>query len=86
MSQCSAILAHLESGNTITPAQAYAKFGTLALHSRIAELRAMGYLIDMKMRSAGSARWGEYSLADDGILAEQERNYNRMIGESLRRY
>lgn len=85
MSQCAAILEHLEAGNTITPAEAYAKFGTLALHSRIAELRADGWNIVMVMRSANGKRWGEYHLADDGILAEQEQNYNRMIGESLRR-
>ena len=86
MSQSAQILAHLEAGNTITPAQAYDLYGTLALHSRIAELRARGYEIDMVMRSSGGKRWGEYSLADDGVMDEQNSNYNRMIGESLRRY
>ena len=39
VTQCAAILAHLEAGNTITPLEAYALCGTLALHSRISELR-----------------------------------------------
>ena len=84
MSQNAQILAHLEAGNTITPAEAYAKFRTLALHSRIAELRKQGHAIKMQMHSNETGRWGEYWLEDD-ILAEQESNYSRMIGESLRR-
>ena len=43
ISQCEAILAHLRSGRTITPAEAYGLCGTLACHSRIAELRERGY-------------------------------------------
>lgn len=45
MSQCERILEHLLEGNSLTPAQAYAKFGTLALHSRAAELRERGHRI-----------------------------------------
>lgn len=63
MSQCDKILAHLEAGNTITPAEAYAMCGTLALHSRISELRSQGVRIDMEMRSEGRKRWGEYWIA-----------------------
>ncbi len=63
MSQNAQILAHLEAGNTITPAEAYALCGSLALHSRIAELRRAGHRIDGEMRSAGKKRWGEYWLA-----------------------
>ena len=84
MTQCARILAFLEDGNTLTPAKAYAMFGTLALHSRIAELRARGHAIKMEMHSNETGRWGEYWLEDD-VLAEQNSNYNRMIGESLRR-
>lgn len=84
MSQNALILAHLEAGNTITPAEAYAKFRTLALHSRIAELRAQGHAIKMQMHSNETGRWGEYWLEDD-VLAEQQSNYASMIGESLRR-
>ena len=61
--QCETILAHLEAGNTITPRQAFALCGSLALHSRIAELRAQGHRIDMAMRTQGRMRWGEYWLA-----------------------
>ena len=63
MSQNQQILAHLEAGNTITPAEAYALCGSLALHSRIAELRGDGYRIDGEMRSANGKRFGEYWLA-----------------------
>ena len=63
MSQNDTILAHLQAGNTITPAEAYAMCGSLALHSRIAELRSNGVRIDMEMRSEGRKRWGEYWLA-----------------------
>jgi len=62
MSQNDTILAHLQAGNTITPAEAYAMCGSLALHSRISELRAAGYRIDSAMRSEHGRRWGEYWL------------------------
>ena len=63
MSQCDKIRAHLEAGNTITPAEAYERFGTLALHSRIAELRRKGYRIDGEMRHENGKHFGEYWLA-----------------------
>mgnify|MGYP001601060787 CR=1 FL=1 len=63
MSQCERILRHLEAGNTITPAEAYALYGCLALHSRIAELRAHNYRIDGAIRTGNGHRWGEYWLA-----------------------
>lgn len=78
MSQCADILAYLEAGNTITPAEAYERFGCLALHSRISQLRAEGWNIHMTIRTGNGKRWGEYRLADDGILAEQQANYNRI--------
>ena len=62
MSQNTVILAHLEAGNTITPAEAYALCGSLALHSRIAELRAHGYRIDMTLRRENGKQFGEYYL------------------------
>lgn len=62
MSQCEAILQHLEAGNTITPAEAYTLFGSLALHSRISELRARGYKVEMALQSNGRTHWGEYFL------------------------
>ena len=63
MSQSSAILAHLEAGYTLTPADAYERFGTLALHSRIAELRGQGYRIDKTMRHENGKSFGEYFIA-----------------------
>ena len=63
MTQNATILSHLEAGNTITPRQAFALCGSLALHSRIAELRAQGHRIDMEMRTQGRMKWGEYWLA-----------------------
>ena len=62
MSQTDRILQHLEAGNTITPAEAYALFGSLALHSRIAEIRAKGYAVDMIMHHEHGKKWGEYFL------------------------
>lgn len=62
MSQNDAILAHLEAGNTITPAEAYALCGSLALHSRISELRGHGYRIDMTLRRENGKQFGEYYL------------------------
>ena len=63
MSQNEAILQHLEAGNTITPAEAYALCGSLALHSRISELRHAGYRIDGEMHAENGRRWGEYWLS-----------------------
>lgn len=63
MTQTAKIIEHLEAGNTITPRLAFTLCGSLALHSRIAEIRAMGYRIDMVMRTHGRTRWGEYFLA-----------------------
>jgi hypothetical protein len=63
MTQCEAILFHLEAGNTITPVEAYALCGTLALHSRIAELRGRGYRIDCELVEVPSGKHvGRYSL------------------------
>ena len=63
MTQTATILAHLEAGNTITPAEAYAMCGSLALHSRIAEIRSMGYRVDSEICTGNGKRWGEYWLA-----------------------
>lgn len=62
MTQCDAILEWLLLGESITPADAYHRYGCLALHSRIAELRAAGYRIDCTIRSGNGKRWGEYRL------------------------
>lgn len=61
-SQSEIILEHMRSGKSITPAEAYELCGTLALHSRIAELRKRGYPIRKVMMEAGGKRFGSYSL------------------------
>lgn len=62
VSQTDAILQHLEAGNTITPAEAYAMVGSLALHSRIAEIRDRGYTVQKVMHYEHGKTWGEYFL------------------------
>ncbi len=63
MSQTAQILAHLEAGNSITPKEAYAMVGSLALHSRIAEIRDQGYAVQKIMHAENGRRWGEYFLS-----------------------
>ncbi len=60
--QCFQILEYLKAGNTITPFEALQKFGTLALHSRIAELRDAGWPVKTKLVRMGDKEVGEYSL------------------------
>lgn len=62
MSQADALLERLMRGETVTPRLAYELTGSLACHSRIAELRALGYRIECRIRSGGGRRWGEYRL------------------------
>ena len=65
LSQCNHILAHLRAGHTLTPAEAYERFGSLALHSRVAELRERGYNVTCTIRTGNGHRWGEYQLVRD---------------------
>lgn len=61
-SQCNLILRYLEAGNTLTPLEAFEKFGTLALHSRISELREK-HLIECQLVKTPSGKFvGSYSL------------------------
>ena len=69
-SQCNYILAYLRAGNTLTPAIAYEKFGSLACHSRIAELRERGHNIPCTIRTRDGKRWGEYRLVCEAIPAK----------------
>ena len=63
MSQNSLILEYLQAGNTLTPAEAYARFGTLAMHSRAAELRERGYAVECELVETPSGKHvGRYSL------------------------
>ena len=61
-SQTETILEHLKAGNSITPAEAFRLCGSLALHSRIAELRARGFNVRKVMVSSNGKRYGSYSL------------------------
>lgn len=70
MSQSEAILGYLQSGKTLTPLDSYLMFGTLALHSRVAELRARGHDIACKLVKVPSGKTvGEYSLRGQLSLA-----------------
>ena len=62
MSQNEKILKHLEKGRTITPLQAFRLCGTLALHSRVSELRQRGHNIVGWMKYRGFKKWGVYKL------------------------
>ena len=62
VSQCDRILDYLRAGNTLTPYRALVEFGTLALHSRIAELRERGHAIECRLIEHAGKRVGEYSL------------------------
>jgi hypothetical protein len=62
MSQCANIWVFLRDGGTLTPLEAYEKFGTLALHSRIAELRERGHPIKCELISVNGKYVGRYSM------------------------
>lgn len=63
LSQSQAILAYLEAGNTLTPLEALQRFGCLALHSRAAELREHGHVIDCQLiKLPNGKRVGQYSI------------------------
>ena len=63
MSQAAAIRAYLEAGNTLTPAEAYERFGCLAMHSRAAELRERGVPVVCELvRTPSGKHVGRYSL------------------------
>ena len=63
LTQSDAILEHLKTGQTITPMLAYELYGSLALHSRCAELRKAGHLIECEIRTTDNGRrFGVYRL------------------------
>ena len=65
-SQCDQVLEVLRREGSITPAQAYERFGILAMHSRAAELRERGFNVICKIKTGNGKRWGSYSLGPDG--------------------
>lgn len=62
MSQCAAILAHLEAGNTITPLEALQLCGSLRLSERIREIEAQDVPIEHEMVSVGGKHVCRYKL------------------------
>lgn len=70
MTQNETILAHLKTGQTITPMLAYELYGCLALHSRISELRRAGHTIYCRhMTTDTGKRYGLYRLAEQKAAA-----------------
>ena len=61
-SQCEKILEMLRAGDVVTPFTIYDRAGSLAGHSRIAELRERGHDIICTVKREGVKKWGEYSL------------------------
>jgi hypothetical protein len=61
-SQAEAVLDHMKAGKAITPALAYELCGTLALHSRISELRERGYDVQKEMVARDGKTFGSYTL------------------------
>lgn len=69
MSQVDLVLSILKAGRTITPYDAFHHFQITALHSRIADIRALGYAVKKEMKHANGKRWGCYSLPGQSELA-----------------
>ena len=63
MTQNNAILSYLKQRHTLTPLQAFYKFGTLRLSGRIFDLRAQGHKIIADMVRVGEKRVARYRLA-----------------------
>lgn len=62
MSQRLEIQRHLAKGHSITPMQAYNRFGCLALSQRIGEIKRDGFPVDAHMIRVGDKRVAQYSL------------------------
>lgn len=63
MTQTETILAHLQSGGSITPIDALREFGCFRLAARIKELRDSGHDVQTAWDTDGEKRWARYSLA-----------------------
>ncbi len=63
MTQTEAILAHLETGESITPMDALNLFGCFRLAARIKDLRDAGHNILTTTIDDGMAHYASYSLA-----------------------
>jgi len=62
MSQCAKLLDTMRRGEVITPLRAFQLTGSLACHSRMAELRERGHDIVCTVKREGSKKYGEYAL------------------------
>jgi hypothetical protein len=70
MTQTAQILKHMQSGKTITPAEAMADYGIYRLASRIYDIERMGYTVRRETasglnREGSIVRWREYWLEDN---------------------
>lgn len=64
MTQNAAILAHLQSGESITPLEAIGVYGVYRLAARILELRSAGYdIVTEHKRDARGKPYASYSLS-----------------------
>jgi len=68
MSQRIEILRHLAKGNTLTPMQAFHRFGCLTLSQRVTELKRAGWPIESKLVKVGEKRVARYSYKYRGNL------------------
>lgn len=62
MSQTTAILKALQSGDKITPLDALKRFGCFRLAARIEEIRKLGHDVKVSTVKSGENRIAEYSL------------------------
>jgi hypothetical protein len=62
MSQNAELYAYMAAGGIVTPAVAFKLCGSLACHSRMAELRSHGHRIECRKVREGKRTWGEYRL------------------------
>jgi hypothetical protein len=63
MSHKSKILAHLQSGKTITPLEALSLYGCLRLSARIYDLRNRGFSIENIQQETKDERYAIYQLS-----------------------
>lgn len=74
MTQKEMIRDHLMHGLSITPAKAFAEYGTMRLAAYIHELRQEGLDIETVQRKAMNGRpYGEYRLMSEGEKSEPEK-------------
>ncbi len=62
MTQTEAILAHLQTGESITPIEALQQYGCFRLAARIKDIRDEGHDVQMVWEGDGVKKWARYSL------------------------